>query len=138
MNYCINPQCQNRQNLEGLDLCQSCSTELLIKNRYRIIRPLRESQSANPTEIFEVEDWGIGLGDWGSLKVLKVLKYDNNPDLVRLFKQEARVLMWLRHPGIPRVEPDGYFTVSTHKSSQQLHCLVMEKNRRRKFREVAN
>ena len=127
MNYCINPQCQNRKNLEGLDLCQSCSTELLIKNRYRIIRPLRESQPANPTEIFEVEDWGIGLGDWGSLKVLKVLKYDNNPDLVRLFKQEARVLMWLRHPGIPRVEPDGYFTVSTHKSSQQLHCLVMEK-----------
>ena len=90
MNYCINPQCQNRKNLEGLDLCQSCSTELLIKNRYRIIRPLRESQPANPTEIFEVEDWGIGLGDWGSLKVLKVLKYDNNPDLVRLFKQEAR------------------------------------------------
>ncbi len=127
MNYCINPQCQNRQNPEELDFCQACGTELLIENRYRIIRPLRQPQPAHPTEIFEVEDWGMGLEDWGSLKVLKVLKYNNNPDLVRLFKQEARVLMWLRHPGIPRVEPDGYFTVSPYKSSKQLHCLVMEK-----------
>ena len=127
MNYCINPQCNNRQNPEELDFCQACGTELLIENRYRIVRPLRQPQPAHPTEIFEVEDWGMGLEDWGSLKVLKVLKYDNNPDLVRLFKQEARVLMWLRHPGIPRVEPDGYFTVSPHKSSKQLHCLIMEK-----------
>ncbi|NEP80155.1 MAG: protein kinase [Okeania sp. SIO3B3] len=127
MNYCINPQCQNRENLEELDFCQACGTELLIENRYRIVRPLRQPQPAHPTEIFEVEDWGMGLEDWGSLKVLKVLKYDNNPDLVRLFKQEARVLMWLRHPGIPRVEPDGYFTVSLHRNSKQLHCLVMEK-----------
>ncbi|NEQ39347.1 MAG: protein kinase [Okeania sp. SIO3I5] len=127
MNYCINPQCNNRQNPEELDFCQACGNTLLIENRYRIIRPLRQPQPAHPTEIFEVEDWGTGLEDWGSLKVLKVLKYDNNPDLVRLFKQEARVLMWLRHPGIPRVEPDGYFTVSPHKSSKQLHCLVMEK-----------
>ncbi len=127
MSYCINPQCQNRQNPEAFDNCQACGTALLIENRYRIIRPLRQPQPAHPTDIFEVEDWGTGLEDWGSLKVLKVLKYENNPDLVRLLKQEARVLMWLRHPGIPRVEPDGYFTVSPHKSSKQLHCLVMEK-----------
>lgn len=127
MNYCINPQCQNRQNPEELDVCQACGTALLISNRYRIIRPLREPKLAYPTDIFAVEDWGMGLEDWGSLKVLKVLKYDNNPDLVRLFKQEARVLMWLRHPGIPRVEPDGYFTVYPHHNTQQLHCLVMEK-----------
>lgn len=127
MSYCINPQCQNRQNPEEFDHCQACGTALLIENRYRILRPLRQPQPAHPTEIFEVEDWGTSLEDWGSLKVIKVLKYDNNPDLVRLLKQEARVLMWLRHPGIPRVEPDGYFTVSPHKSSKQLHCLVMEK-----------
>ncbi|MEB3340967.1 serine/threonine-protein kinase [Okeania sp.] len=129
MNYCINPQCNNhnRQNPEELDFCQACGNTLLIENRYRIIRPLRQPQPAHPTEIFEVEDWGTDLENWGSLKVLKVLKYDNNPDLVRLFKQEARTLMWLRHPGIPRVEPDGYFTVSLNKSSKQLHCLVMEK-----------
>ena len=36
-------------------------------------------------EIFFVEDWGMGLEDWGSLKVLKVLKYNNNPDLVVIF-----------------------------------------------------
>ncbi len=127
MNYCINPQCNNRQNSEELDFCQACGNTLFIENRYRIVRPLRQPKPAHPTDIFEVEDWGTDLEDWGSLKVLKVLKYDNNPDLVRLFKQEARVLMWLRHPGIPRVEADGYFTVLPQKSSKQLHCLVMEK-----------
>ncbi|MEL7035317.1 MAG: protein kinase [Cyanobacteria bacterium J06592_8] len=127
MSYCINPQCQHRQNSDQLDRCQACGTALLIENRYQIIRPLRQPQPSHPTDIFEVEDWGMGLEDWGSLKILKVLKYENNPDLVRLFKQEARVLMWLRHPGIPRVEPDGYFTASPHKSNKQLHCLVMEK-----------
>ncbi len=67
------------------------------------------------------------MADWGSLKVMKVLKYNNNPDLIRLFKQEARALMWLRHPGIPQIEPDGYFTVEIAKPRQTLHCLVMEK-----------
>ncbi|WP_413165518.1 protein kinase domain-containing protein [Capilliphycus salinus ALCB114379] len=127
MSYCINPQCSNRQNSDKLDVCQACGTPLLIQKRYRIVRPLKEPKSGHPTDIFEVEDWGAGLEDWGSLKVLKVLKYNNNPDLVRLLKQEARVLMWLRHPGIPRVEPDDYFTVYPSKTNQLLHCLVMEK-----------
>ena len=127
MSYCINPQCLNRQNPDNLESCQACGTSLLIQKRYRIVRPLKKPQPTHPTDIFEVEDWGTGLEDWGSLKILKVLKYNNNPDLVRLFKQEARVLMWLRHPGIPRIEPDDYFTVYPHKSHQLLHCLVMEK-----------
>ncbi len=127
MSYCINPQCKHRQNADEFETCQTCGTTLLIENRYRIIRPLRPPQPCHPSDIFEVEDWGTELEDWGSLKVIKVLKYHNNPDLVRLFKQEARVLMWLRHPGIPWVEPDGYFTIFPHNSSQELHCLVMEK-----------
>ncbi|MCG5060120.1 MAG: protein kinase [Limnoraphis sp. WC205] len=127
MSYCINPQCLNRENPDQLEACQACGTPLLIDKRYRIVRPLREPKPAYPTDIFEVEDWGTGLEDWGNLKVLKVLKYDNNPDLVRLFKQEARVLMWLRHPGIPQVEPDGYFRLPASKNCKPLHCLVMEK-----------
>lgn len=126
-NYCINPKCHQRENPEEADRCQACGSPLLIGDRYRILQPLRPPLPAHPTEIFEVEDWGKGEEDWGTFKVMKILKYNNNPDLVRLFKQEARALMWLRHPGIPKIDPDGYFTVSISKPRQTLHCLVMEK-----------
>ena len=127
MNYCINPKCQNRQNSDAVKYCQACGTALLINDRYRILKPLRALHLGYPTEIFEVEDWGTGEQEWGTHKVLKVLKYTNNSDLVRLFKQEARVLIWLRHTGIPKVEPDGYFRISPNGCSQHLQCLVMEK-----------
>ncbi|MDY6807272.1 MAG: serine/threonine-protein kinase [Cyanobacteriota bacterium] len=125
--YCINPKCSHRENSDDEDRCRCCGADLLIGNRYNLIRPLRPPLPGHPTEIFEVEDWGKGEEDWGTFKVMKVLKYNNNPDLVRLFKQEARALMWLRNPGIPKIEPDGYFTVDIAKPRQTLHCLVMEK-----------
>ncbi len=79
------------------------------------------------TEIFEVEDWGTDEQEWRTRKVIKVLKSPNNAKLLQLFKQEARVLIWLRNPGIPQVEPDGYFSLSFNDNYQQLPCLVMEK-----------
>ncbi len=127
MSYCINPQCPNRKNPENLTQCQTCGCGLLIGDRYRLVKPLRQLSPAHPTEIFEVRDWDSRSDAWGTFKVLKVLKYNNNPDLVRLFEQEARVLIFLRHPGIPRVEPDGYFTVALPNNSRRSRCLVMEK-----------
>ncbi len=117
MNYCINPKCLYRQNPDNLAACQSCHTPLLVNNRYRLIKPLRELDEFSPTDIFEVDDGG-------TLKVLKVLK---RPKLSPMFQREARVLQQLRHPGIPKVEPDGYFTVYPSNCSKVLHCLVMEK-----------
>jgi parallel beta-helix repeat protein len=46
---------------------------------------------------------------------------------VELFKQEADVLKLLDHPGIPKVESDGYFEYLPRNWSDPLHCLVMEK-----------
>jgi serine/threonine protein kinase len=79
---------------------------------------------------------GFGLtfqvDDGGTLKVLKVLKLDRfqSPEgkhkAVALFQREAIVLCRLKHPGIPRVESDGYFTLPD-ETGNQLHCLVMEK-----------
>ncbi|HIK28387.1 MAG: protein kinase [Oscillatoriaceae bacterium SKW80] len=127
MSYCINPQCNYRENPENLMQCQNCGASLVICDRYRLIKPLRQLSPAHPTEIFEVRDWHTCLNTWGTFKVLKVLKYNNNPELVRLFEQEARVLIFLRHPGIPKVEPDGYFTVALPNNSRRMRCLVMEK-----------
>ncbi|HEY9668048.1 MAG TPA: bifunctional serine/threonine-protein kinase/ABC transporter substrate-binding protein, partial [Coleofasciculaceae cyanobacterium] len=43
-----------------------------------------------------------------------------------LFQREARVLSDLDHPGIPKVEPAGYFRWPPN-SPNPSHCLVMEK-----------
>ncbi|MGL6283404.1 MAG: protein kinase domain-containing protein [Microcoleaceae cyanobacterium] len=43
MSYCINPQCQEPQNTRYHNTCESCGADLLLKNRYRIIKPLGES-----------------------------------------------------------------------------------------------
>ena len=65
--------------------------------------------------------------------VLKVLKLRESLDpasqelIISLFQREAKVLSQLRHPGIPRVEPDAYFTHQANGSTEALHCLVMEK-----------
>jgi serine/threonine protein kinase/Flp pilus assembly protein TadD len=117
VSYCINPRCPNRQNPDNLANCQSCGTPLLVNNRYRLVKPLRELDEFSTTEIFEIDDAGTS-------KVLKVLK---RPKLSQMFEREARVLQQLKHPGIPQVEADGYFTVYTGKVSKPLHCLVMHK-----------
>ena len=125
--YCINPKCQQRQNPNNLESCQTCGTPLLIKNRYRLILPLRPLAERSHAEIFEVEDLGVEAAKVERYKVLKVLK-KNDATLIRLFQQEADALKNLNHPGIPKFElGDGYFTISLSHRPQPLHCLVMEK-----------
>lgn len=119
VSYCINPKCQNRLNPDQLDICQSCGTPLLIKNRYRLIKPLRQLDPRSYTELWEIDDQG-------GTKVLKVLK-ENSPKLVDLFEQEAAVLQFLKHPGIPQVGIDGNFTFTPNNSTEKLYCLVMDK-----------
>lgn len=119
MIYCINPECKQRQNSEQLEYCQDCGTRLLIERRYRLIKPLRELSPRSHTDVFEVDDGGIR-------KVMKILK-DGSPQLVEMFEREALTLQELKHPGIPQVDIDGYFPSASNNSSQELHCLVMEK-----------
>ncbi len=128
VSYCINPSCPQRQNSDNLESCQACGTPLLIKNRYRLVSPLRPLDENDQAEVFEVEDLGVEAVRGERYKVLKVLLKTKNSTLVRLFKQEAETLKKLNHPGIPRVElADGYFTISLPRKLQPLHCLVMEK-----------
>ncbi len=122
MSYCINPKCPQRQQADMLIHCAACGTALIVGDRYRLIRPLRELDDWHPADIFEVEDQHA-IADPQTIKVMKVLK---QPKLVPLFEREAQTLQQLNHPGIPQVELDGYFTVTT-SDRQSLACLVMEK-----------
>ncbi len=125
--YCINSKCGQRENPSCQNFCQSCGTPLSIKNRYRLVAPLRPLYSSAQAEIFEVEDLGVEAAIGSRYKVLKVLK-KNNSTLIRLFEQEADILTKLNHPGIPKISlGDGYFPITVPHRTQLLHCLVMEK-----------
>jgi serine/threonine protein kinase len=117
--YCINPDCQQRHNPDHVESCQTCGTELRVWGRYRLIKPLRELHSRYSTEVFEIDDRGVR-------KVMKILKSDRRETIDR-FEREAFTLQFLNHPGIPKVELDGYLTFSAAPGFLKLHCIVMEK-----------
>ncbi|MEY2832635.1 MAG: hypothetical protein RLZZ574_1893 [Cyanobacteriota bacterium] len=117
MSYCINPQCGDRCNPNNLAYCQDCGSSLVICDRYRIIKPLRQLDGQHHTEVFEIDDGGIP-------KILKVLT-SNRRRLVELFEQESKVLKQLEHLSISRL--DSHFTFVPNHSNQKLRCLVMKK-----------
>ncbi|NMG07427.1 serine/threonine-protein kinase [Brasilonema sp. UFV-L1] len=95
---------------------------MLLQGRYRVICQIGGGGFG---KVFEVDDGGTP-------KVLKVLSLErfHNPTIkqkaIALFQREAELLTRFKHPGIPRVESDGYFTWSDG-NGEPLHCLVMEK-----------
>jgi eukaryotic-like serine/threonine-protein kinase len=118
MTLCINPKCQRPENSAHTVFCQNCGSELLLEGTYRVESVLG---SGGFGKTFEVSS-----KDGHARKVLKVLI---NPmdKAVELFKREAEVLAKLNHPGIPRVEADGYFVYFPRNAEAPLHCLIMEK-----------
>ncbi len=116
MSLCINPDCSQPQNTDTQIFCSTCGSEILLEGRYRVTRPLGAGGFG---KTYEVLDRNIP-------KVLKVL-INNDAKYVELFQREAEVLSRLNHPGIPKVDPDGYFTVFPRQSNEPLHCIVMEK-----------
>lgn len=118
MAYCINPKCEHRQNPDDVEKCLNCGTELLIDQRFRLIKPLRALDFRHKTEIFDVEENG-------KRKVMKVLK-SSDSKAIELLERETLTLQLFDHPGIPRVV-DDLFSVTPNNSTLKLHCLVMQK-----------
>lgn len=117
MSLCINPHCSDPRNPDDQLFCQSCGSEVLLEGRYRILAQLAYGGCGKTYEVSDLD---------GSAKVLKVLSI-NEPKYVELFRREAQVLSQLKHPGIPTVEPNAYFTYELKNTTEPLHCLVMEK-----------
>ncbi|MBW4637981.1 MAG: serine/threonine protein kinase [Gloeocapsa sp. UFS-A4-WI-NPMV-4B04] len=118
--HCINPKCPHPYpHSWGNKFCNSCGAPLQLKNRYV---PLQQLGSGGFAKIYTVWDLAVQTE-----QVLKVL-IEPSPKALELFEQEAAVLASLRHPGVPRVDPDGYFQVLLNKTQERpLPCLVMEK-----------
>lgn len=122
MSLCINPNCPQPAHPDNSYsvTCQACGSGLLLQGRYRVMRLL--SSSSGFGNVYEAYQQDIP-------KILKVLKPDRseNPKVLSLFRKEAEVLSQLHHPGVPLVEPDGYFVYRPKGSGAPLHCIVMEK-----------
>ncbi len=118
--HCINPQCPHPSGQPwGNKFCHSCGAPLLLNQRYI---PLHSLGSGGFSRLYTV--WDLNTQ---TEKVLKVL-VEPSPKALELFEQEARVLSQLRHPGVPKVESDGYFYLRKRDASAtHLPCLVMEK-----------
>ncbi|HBW57693.1 MAG TPA: serine/threonine protein kinase [Oscillatoriales bacterium UBA8482] len=118
--HCINPQCSHPSNQPwGNKFCQSCGAPLQLNQRYI---PLHSLGTGGFSRLYTV--WDLKAQ---TEKVLKVL-VEPSPKALELFEQEAAVLAQLRHPGVPRVEADGYFYLKKGNGSEgHLPCLVMEK-----------
>ncbi|WP_293154029.1 serine/threonine-protein kinase [Microcoleus sp. bin48.metabat.b7b8b9.023] len=134
--HCINPDCPRPYpQTWGNNFCQSCGTPLRLKNRYI---PLQGLGTGGFAAIYTVWDT-----ETQTERVLKLL-LETSPKALKLFEQEAWVLAILRHPGVPRVEPDGYFHVQTQNfgsgdgnaTARRLPCLVMEKIHGKTLEEI--
>ncbi|WP_250122458.1 bifunctional serine/threonine protein kinase/MFS transporter [Chroococcidiopsis sp. CCMEE 29] len=119
--FCINPHDPQHPHsqVRGNKFCTICGSPIALKNRYI---PLQILGSGGFAKIYTV--WDLATQ---TERVLKVL-VETAPKARELFKQEADILKSLRHPAVPRVEPDGYFQLSLGNPPQRLlPCLVMEK-----------
>lgn len=122
MSLCINPNCPQPDHAgnDSSRFCQSCGTELVLQDRYRVMRLI--NQRSGFGRVYEAYERSIP-------KILKILKpaHNHNQKAVQLFQREAQVLAELQSPGVPIVEDSGYFQVIPANSNEPLHCMVMEK-----------
>ncbi len=122
MSYCINPKCPQPDDPANISnhICRNCGSTLIIQGRYQVMRLLSDYSGFG--EIYEAYSGATP-------KILKVLKqsHNSNSRVIELFQQEAAVLSQLNHPGIPKVEPDGYFQFFPRNGKEPVHCIIMEK-----------
>ncbi len=103
MSYCLNPNCQNSQNLAGTLVCQSCGSKLLLREHYRALKPIGQGGFGRTF---------LAVDEDKPSKPRCVIKQffpqtqgtDNTQKAAELFEQEAVRLDNLgRHPQIPNL-----------------------------------
>ncbi|OWY64303.1 hypothetical protein B7486_48025 [cyanobacterium TDX16] len=117
---CINSSDPQHPHVQagGNKFCTTCGAAIALRDRYI---PLKKLGTGGFSVIYTI--WDLQTQ---TERVLKIL-LENSAKARQLFQQEAAILTSLNHPGVPRVEPDGYFHLPASNSKRDLFCLVMEK-----------
>jgi len=122
MSYCLNPNCQKPQNPTKVKLCQNCRSKLLLKDRYRALKPIGqggfgrtflaidEDKPSKPRcvikQFFLIEN----------MLITSSIGNQNSQKASELFEQEAKRLDQLgKSPQIPEL-----FAYTTQENQQYL------------------
>ncbi|MEM9541030.1 MAG: VIT domain-containing protein [Cyanobacteria bacterium P01_E01_bin.42] len=104
--YCVNRDCQQPKNPKDAEICNSCGSPLLLKNRYRIVKPLGQGGFGRT---FRAIDESKPFRPACTIKQFWVQGSNNTEKAAELFPQEAKRLHKLgSHPQIPALL--DYFT----------------------------
>ncbi|MCC5639725.1 serine/threonine-protein kinase [Nostoc sp. CHAB 5844] len=125
MSYCLNPTCPNPENVAYSQRCQSCGSRLLLRDRYRVSKPLGQGGFG---ATFLAQDEALP-GEPSC--VIKQLRPSGNAPYVlqmarELFEREARTLGKIgNHPQVPRLldyfeEQEQFYLVQEYISGATL------------------
>ncbi len=103
MSYCLNPHCQKPQNYQDAKFCLSCGTKLLLKERYRAIKPI--GQGGFGRTLLAVDEDKPSKPPCVIKQFLSQAQGTNNSQkAAELFEQEAQRLDELgKHNQIPEL-----------------------------------
>ncbi|HEY9811118.1 MAG TPA: serine/threonine-protein kinase [Halomicronema sp.] len=106
MTYCLHPTCQKPENISPVKFCKACGRSLLLGNRYRAIKILRQDSSSRrflaidehqPTKPKCIIEQFLPLGT-------NVPPSKTHLEIAQLFTQEAAKLELLnKHPKNPKI-----------------------------------
>ncbi|WP_341529513.1 serine/threonine-protein kinase [Nostoc sp. UHCC 0302] len=125
MSYCLNPTCLNPENLAYSRTCQSCGSQLLLRDRYHVHQPLGQG-GFGATFLANDET----LPGQPSCVIKQLRPAGTTPHLLQmareLFEREARTLGKIgNHPQIPRLldyfeEQEQFYLVQEYISGDTL------------------
>jgi serine/threonine protein kinase, bacterial len=103
MSYCLNPTCPNPENVAFSPRCQSCGSRLLLRDRYRVLKPLGQG-GFGATFLAHDE----ALPGEPSCVIKQLRPSGNAPHILQmareLFEREAKTLGTIgNHPQVPRL-----------------------------------
>ncbi|HEY9299469.1 MAG TPA: serine/threonine-protein kinase, partial [Phormidium sp.] len=103
MSHCLNPACPNPENPDHVEICQACGSELMLRDRYCVIKPL--GQGGFGATFLATDQLLPGEPSC----VIKQLRPTATAPHVfqmarELFEREARTLGQIgNHPQVPRL-----------------------------------
>ncbi len=131
MSYCLNPHCQKPQNYRDAKFCLTCGTKLLLKERYRGIKPI--GQGGFGRTLLAVDEDKPSKPPCVIKQFLPQAQGTNNSQkAAELFEQEAQRLDELgKHNQIPELlayltQEKSQYLVQEYINGQNLAEILLE------------